>query len=376
MSRRWRGWSTRSRVERVELYTVQSLYVGLWGLGGVVLLPLLRRLDGVGPTVVGVLALCLALLLAATAALRAAVRLYPARGPLPRRQLLVLVGLAGVGSMLGLLLPGDLRAALALTVWGCLTLGLGGLRDPRVLVAVVPVAAALLGLAARSWTSAVFGLGMGSFLVFTVQVSLWLLDVVVELDDARRARADLAVAEERLRFSRDVHDVLGRTLSGIAVQAELAARLAERGDPDAPARSRAVQEAAHEALREARALARGYRAIDLDRELEGARALLTAAGIATHVDLAPLPEPWREPAAWVVRETVTNVLRHSRAAGVWIGYDDGVLRVRNDGVGDQDAPGAGGAGLVGLRERLAPLGADLAVRRVGGDFVVDVRMPG
>ena len=148
----------------------------------------------------------------------------------------------------------------------------------------------------------------GAFLIFTVRASLWLLDVVAELDRAKGARAALAVAEERLRFSRDLHDVLGRRLSTIAVQAELASTLAERGDSRAADRMLDVRAVAHEALREVRELARGYRAVDLEQELHGARSLLRSAGIETRIDVATLPEPWHEAAGWVVRETVTNVL--------------------------------------------------------------------
>ena len=156
-----------------------------------------------------------------------------------------------------------------------LTWGAGGLRDRRVqwgLYVVSPLIVfaptGILGLAA-------YGLGMGLFLVFTVQSSLWLLDVVTQLDRARSAQSSLAVAEERLRFSRDVHDVLGRRLSTIAVQAELAAKLTERGDVRAVDQILEVRETAHVALREARELARGYRPLDLDAR--GARGGLPAA---------------------------------------------------------------------------------------------------
>ena len=129
----------------------------------------------------------------------------------------------------------------------------------------------------------------------------------------RDTEAALAVAEERLRFSRDVHDVLGRHLSTIAVRAELAAALARRGDPTAPDMMLEVRATAHDALREARELARGYRVSNFDQELDGASSLLAAAGIDTEVDVDDLPMRWHEPAAWVVREAVTNVLRHSAA---------------------------------------------------------------
>ena len=169
--------------------------------------------------------------------------------------------------------------------------------------------------------------------MFTVRTSLWLIGVVTELDHARGAQAALAVAEERLRFSRDLHDVLGRRLSTIAVKSELAATLADRGQPGAAAQMLEVRGVAHEALREARELVRGYRAVDLAQELEGARSLLRSAGIAVELDVGGLPPDWHEPAAWVVREAVTNVLRHSSVDTVTIRYAAPELTVTNDGAG-------------------------------------------
>lgn len=195
----------------------------------------------------------------------------------------------------------------------------------------------------------------------------------------RRHHARLAVAEERLRFSQDVHDVLGRRLSSIAVLSELAAISASRGDDRAAAQMLEVRGLAHEALREARELAHGYRPVDLAHELDGARLLLRSAGIEVDLDVAVVPLGWHEAAGWVVRESVTNVLRHSTAGGVCIGFAEGVLTVVNDGARSRADGAAGpgdGAGLRGLRERLEPLGASLVA--VGDDerWSVVARLPG
>jgi len=204
-----------------------------------------------------------------------------------------------------------------------------------------------------------------------------LLAVVRELDEARSTRASLAVAEERLRFSRDVHDVLGRQLSVIGVQAELAATLAERGDPGAAARMLEVRAAAHEALREARELARGYRATDWTQELEGARSLLRSAGAEVEVAVDALPPAWHEPAAWVVREAVTNILRHSAATRVEVHYADGELRVANDRPVPADPSRTpAGSGLRSLADRLAPLGAALRTQHTADLFTVVAALPG
>ena len=205
---------------------------------------------------------------------------------------------------------------------------------------------------------------------------MWLLGIVNDLEEASHAKAQLAVVEERLRFSRDVHDVLGRRLSTIAVQSELAATLAARGDERAAERMLEVRAVAHEALREARELARGYRATDFLKELDGARSLLRSAGIEVRLSVDAMPRAWHEAAGWVVRESVTNVLRHSNASLVEIAYADGAAAG-----GQRRRPAErladDGSGLRGLRERLAPLGASLDARPDGdGRWLVVAGLPG
>mgnify|MGYP001467147474 CR=1 FL=1 len=124
-------------------------------------------------------------------------------------------------------------------------------------------------------------------------------------------------------------------------------------------------------LREARELARGYRQTDLSRELEGARSLLESAGITVELDVEGLPPERHEAAAWVVREGVTNVLRHSTAGSVAIRARADHLEVVNDGA--RETADAGGSGLLGLRERLAPRGAVLAGGRDGTTYRLTVR---
>lgn len=370
-----RRWSTLSQVDRVDLYTRQSLYVLLWATSAFIVL---RGLDDgrehhVQYTVAAGGAVLVTL--AATPVLREISTLYPATGPLPWRVLTPYLLLAASYVGVGLGMPDPARAVVVMVTFATLAWSLGGLRANGPTVALVMVLAALPAVSSgRPWW-ALGGLAVAAFFLFTVRVSLWLLMVVTELDRARGAQAALAVAEERLRFSRDVHDVLGRRLSTIAVHAELAATLAARGDDGVAGRMLEVRGVAHEALREARELARGYRATDLARELEGARSLLRSAGIAVDLDVDGLPERWHEPAAWVVREAVTNVLRHSTASRVAIRYADRQLSVTNDGPTSPDRPGSDGAGLAGLRERLEPLGADVATRRSEAEFVLMATLP-
>ncbi|MGV9570844.1 sensor histidine kinase [Streptomyces nigra] len=207
------------------------------------------------------------------------------------------------------------------------------------------------------------------FITFTAVFSVWLLKAVYELDEARETRARLAVAEERLRFGRDLHDVMGRNLAVIALKSELAVQLARRGRPEAVEQMIEVQRIAQESQREVRDVVRGYREADLEVEITGAQGVLTAAGIACEVtgEAAGLPVDVQSALAWVVREATTNVLRHGNAerCTVDVGVAEGrvVLRVENDGAAGA-SDGGGGSGLAGLRERLAAVDGTLEAGRV------------
>lgn len=202
------------------------------------------------------------------------------------------------------------------------------------------------------------------FLAFTSVFSVWLLNAVYELDAARETRARLAVAEERLRFGRDLHDVMGRNLAVIALKSELAVQLARRGREEAVDQMTEVQRIAQETQREVRDVVRGYREADLGIELAGARGVLIAAGIDCEVTGEPgaLPAEVQSALGWVVREATTNVLRHGDAKRcvVAVRAEAGrvVLTVENDGV-LKSSGGAGGSGLAGLRERLAAVSGTL-----------------
>jgi two-component system sensor histidine kinase DesK len=262
-------------------------------------------------------------------------------------------------------------------------------------VLVVALAALDGGVGAGTVSLAVFLYAATLFWTGTVRLSVWVLEVVRELEATREVAARLAVAEERLRISRDMHDVVGRALSAVAVKSELAAALARRGDPRAADEMDEVRTLAHDSLREVRGVVAGYRSADLATELAGARSVLRAAGIAVRVvgDVPALDPSRQEALAWVVREAVTNVVRHSHATRCRLDLDrdaaggDVVLRVTNDGVartadavGAADAPGdvprpPGGTGLAGLRERLAAVGGSLDVAAHGHEFTVTARVP-
>ena len=370
-----RRWSELSQVDRVDVYTRQSLYLLLWLFVGVVLLSGLSADPPGQPTMTLLVGGVTVLTASGSVALHDVMDLHPLRGPLPWRSIAPLLALVTIVSGLAFAQPRPVRIALLTATAVCLSWALGGILRAWVAPAVILAPSVLLGLGASTLRAAGAAVLMTGFVVFTVRVSLWLVGVVREIDQARATQAALAVAEERLRFSRDVHDVMGRRLSTIAVQSELAATLAERGADGAGEQMLAVRGLAHEALREARELARGYRPVSLEQEMEGARSLLRSAGISVDVDVdsSKVPAASQEHAAWVVREGVTNVLRHSTASRVQIGFAAGTLTIVNDGAATTGQPP--GSGLSGLRERLAPHGARLGVQTDNGSFTLIAQFP-
>ncbi|GAA1855224.1 sensor histidine kinase [Microbacterium koreense] len=205
---------------------------------------------------------------------------------------------------------------------------------------------------------------IAALLPFMLLSGLWWWEIVVELDRHRRMAGDLAVAQERLRFASDLHDIQGHHLQVISLKAELAERLLARDPEAARANIHEVQVIAREALEETRALVAGYRQVTLDDELENAREVLTASGAQCRLrtDDLPADAATRAALASIVREATTNILRHSSAKNVDIvlahGESGWTLSVTNDGVHPTDAA-TPGSGLAGLRERLSPVGGTL-----------------
>lgn len=226
-------------------------------------------------------------------------------------------------------------------------------------------------------------LPMVGCVALSYRFSFWFLGVAWEMNRAREVEARLAVAEERLRFARDLHDVLGRNLALIAVNSQLAAELVRRGQDGAVERMLEVHRTAQDSMREVREVVAGSHAPDLDTELAGARSVLRSAGIAVRVigDGAALPGPAQVALGWVVREATTNIIRHSDPTTVRIdleiGWGGAVLRIENDGApGSGSARSGAGTGLAGLRERLATLGGELeAGAEPGGRFALRARLP-
>jgi two-component system sensor histidine kinase DesK len=194
-----------------------------------------------------------------------------------------------------------------------------------------------------------------------------------KLRDAQATIASLAAAEERARLARDLHDVLGHSLTVVAVKSELAGRLVEREPKRAIAEIGDIEGLARTALADLRAAVSSYREMDLDAELTAARTALDAAGINAHlpVDASAVDEDLRSLFGWVLREGVTNVIRHSKATQCWVELKRTSLSVRDDGLGN---PGDGnGNGLTGLRERALEAGAKVTTANAhSGGFMLTV----
>ncbi|MGC9155327.1 MAG: sensor histidine kinase [Ferrimicrobium sp.] len=176
-----------------------------------------------------------------------------------------------------------------------------------------------------------------------------------------RDELDRVVREsERLRIARDLHDVLGHSLTSITIKAELATKIFDRDSAQARSEIHQVEVLARQALAEVRATVAGYRGRSLAGELEAARALLSTAGVELTVEHAgaELSPGVEELFGWVIRESVTNVVRHARATNCTIELGPTSMRVRDNGCGGEVLFGSG---LRGLAERAARAGGSLEV---------------
>lgn len=190
-----------------------------------------------------------------------------------------------------------------------------------------------------------------------------LIEANRQLSLAREQIARLAVGEERLRFARDLHDLLGHSLSVIALKSELAGRLITRTPGLAEHEVKDIEKVARDALREVREAVAGYRQPTLAAELAGVREAMSAAGIECRIDEQHdgLPPAVEAVLAWAVREGATNVIRHSQAkrCSVRIIAKDRQARVEviDNGRGGNTKPGSG---LKGLEERVRERGGSMS----------------
>jgi two-component system sensor histidine kinase DesK len=264
----------------------------------------------------------------------------------------------------------------AISTLGAHTEGLGGLvfvcvsavfliREPRVLLlpvfssVVVLVVPPLLGWEAEN--GIIMSLVLATFAVYGF---VQLVDRNRQLRLARDEVAVLAVERERERIARDMHDILGHSLTVISVKAELAARMFDVDAERAHAEIVEVNALARAALADVRAMVTATRAVTLAGELAGARQAFDSAGIAADVPgtVEQVPDRLRQLFAWAIREGTTNVLRHSDATRVRVTMTADTLTFDDDGHGLAADPAAGN-GLRGLTERARAAGARVDVSR-------------
>ena len=259
------------------------------------------------------------------------------------------------------------------------------------------VAVSLIVPWAQGWTVD----GTMAFQIFVSALAAWGVSHVIQrnaqLVEARNEITRLALAEQRNTFARDLHDILGHSLTVVAVKAELAGRLTSLDPQRAETEIADVERIARQALADVRAAAAGYREITLAGELASARTALAAAGIEADLPdqgITSLPRPRQELFGWAVREGVTNVVRHSGATRCRIQVTASQVEIADDGCGppapaggwddrpadDLDALASGygpgcGHGLAGLRERAEAAGATVSVgRSAAGGFALRVHV--
>lgn len=264
--------------------------------------------------------------------------------------------------------------------WG----GMAGFLGASLLLVLRPVVAwPLFGLvaAAALATGPLLGMNPLSSMYIAVSTVLTglivyglnrLAQLVVEVEAAQTELARLAVTQERLRFARDLHDLLGYSLSAVTLKSELACRLVSNDPERALDELKSILEISRQALADVRTVARGYRDMSLTTEAVSAQAVLAAAGIQAEVACQADPPEGEVNTimATVLREAITNLLRHSKAENCRIESwttksGELALTIANDGV--QTMPGSqnpsatlDGSGLDNLQFRLTSIGGQLA----------------
>ncbi|UXY19500.1 histidine kinase [Streptomyces cynarae] len=212
----------------------------------------------------------------------------------------------------------------------------------------------------------------------------WLTDLVVRVQATRGELARTAVANERLRFARDLHDLLGYSLSAITLKCELIHRIALSHPERAREEIESVLTISRQSLADVRMVASGYRKMSLSQEAASADSVLGAAGVDVEVDirLGPLTPQVDTVLATVLREGITNALRHSEVGRctirAWEQGGQAMLSVVNDGVdpGRRDLSPHRGSGLGNLAVRLSDVGGSLiASVREDGCFEILAETP-
>jgi two-component system, NarL family, sensor histidine kinase DesK len=298
-------------------------------------------------------------------------RRHRARLPLA----IVLIGALGLGVAYGGLW--SVLPALAGIACGV------ALRGPEIGIVALPFTAlvAILAWLRGADFSDVVSLAWGTFTsAFIPWMILRLFAVIHELRSTRERLAQAAVEQERTRFSRDMHDLLGHSLSVMVVKAEAVRRLLPANPEGAIEQATDIEQLGRQALVEVRAAVTGYRGRGLSAELDSARSALADAGIepTVRVTVGAVGPELDALLGWAVREGATNVIRHRGADACEINVTVApitTLEIRDNGAAAM-ASGHHGNGLLGLRERVEAQGGEMdAGPAPGGGFQLRVRTP-
>lgn len=300
------------------------------------------------------------------------------------------IGLALVSSLLVLAYTliakpdfamGTFPLALTLSALACLLPRRTGLTLIAAAIAL-PILQRIVFAPTNSWLA----IYMVAFFAFTLYLSMWAFNLVLQLDDARKSEKDLALARERLRFANELHDAQGHTLQVLALKTELAERLLDVDIEAARQQLRDARQLAADALANTRSIAGGYQKVSLEDELKNAVDVLEAAGTtcALQIDATPEEGAAKELIARLVREGTTNLLRHATEAtraSIEVKTESGywVVRMRNNGVSPTTLASASdsaeGSGIAGLRAAFREAGGEVDSALARDEFTLTGRLP-
>ncbi|MFI5802431.1 sensor histidine kinase [Streptomyces sp. NPDC051561] len=312
---------------------------------------------------------------------------YNSSSPLARRATVVVLStLSVLAAMLSLTLG---PPWLVLFVYVAVSAGVSlPFAIARWIVPAATLLMCLIGLYEGGTVDSLTGSALAALLAgFTMTGVRHLIRTTIELREARATVAQLAANEERLRLARDLHDLLGHSLSLVTIKSELAGRMLPDHPEQAAQQVADIERVSRQALVDVREAVSGYRRATLPAELAGARTALAASGITAQVparlpdDLADVPPRTEEALAWALREAVTNVVRHSGARNCTVRLRaaqtlDGPLvelTVQDDGRGTPaHSPGNG---LTGMTERLAAVGGAVRTTAASPGFTLTATAP-
>jgi two-component system sensor histidine kinase DesK len=301
-------------------------------------------------------------------------------GPYPQRALPIWIGLLILTGLTVLQVPaiGQYVLTCAVYISASAVMGLP-LRQGLSVAVTVAIAVEAAIRFVPGWRATSQGYALA---VVLAAAATWGMRLAFErqnrLIQAQNELADLAVADERSRIAGDLHDILGHSLTVVAVKAELAQRLLDVDLDRARAELADLESLARDALADVRATALNMRGISLPGEIAAAKAALAAANVKAELPGAAddVPTRNRELFAWTIREAVTNIVRHSRARHAEVRLRPDSVEIVDDGQGCP-VPAGTGQGLAGLRRRADELGAHLSAGQRGDmpGFRVRVEVP-